>query len=164
MLELLKGVAPKKMSKITTIDGDTAEIDPKSVDDKIQLCFIDGEHTDEAALRDFKFCLDVLDENGAIVFHDAVITYNGIANCISYLKEKGIKFRAYNLPAIVFAVEIGDFPMHKSPPVLERLLNNHVGYLFSLQHNDYYRQFTNKTPFRLYRKMITKWKGLNRFE
>ncbi|MEZ5427692.1 MAG: class I SAM-dependent methyltransferase [Pyrinomonadaceae bacterium] len=164
MLELLKEVAPDKMDKIKTIDGDTGEIGPDEITDKIQLCFIDGEHTDGAALRDFKFCLDVLDENGAILFHDAVITYNGIADCIEFLKSKNVTFRAYNLPAIVFAIEIGDFPLHRSPPVLERLLNNHVGYLYSLQYNDYYRQFANKTPFRMYRKLITKWKGLNKFE
>jgi hypothetical protein len=164
MLDLLGSVAPDKMNKIITIDGDTGEIGADEVKSKIQLCFIDGEHTDYAALRDFKFCLDVLDDNGAILFHDAVITYNGIADCIKYLEENDIKFRAYNLPAIVFAVEIGDFPLHKSPPVLERLLNNHAGYLYSLQYNDYYRQFANKTPFRMYRKFITKWRGLNKFE
>ena len=164
MLEHLADVAPDKMDKITTIDGDTGEIGADEVKDKIQLCFIDGEHTDYAALRDFKFCLDVLDENGAILFHDAVIIYNGIADCIKFLREKNIKFRAYNLPAIVFAIEIGDFPLHKSPPILERLLNNHEAYIFSLQYNDHYRQFANKTPFRMYRKFITKWKGFNKCE
>lgn len=164
MIELLTAVSAEKVSKIKTIDGDTGEISADEVSDKIQLCFIDGEHTDYAALRDFKFCLDVLDQNGAILFHDAVITYNGIADCIKYLDEKGIKYRAYNLPAIVFAVEIGDFPLHKNPHILERLLNNHKGYLYSLQYNDYYRRFANKMPFRMYRRFIIKWKGLNKFE
>lgn len=164
MLELLAKVAPDKIEKIETIDGDTGEISADEVVEKIHLCFIDGEHTDYAALRDFKFCLDVLDKNGAILFHDAVITYNGIADCIKFLEGKNIKYHAYNLPAIVFAVEIGDFPLHKNDLILERLLNNHVGYLYSLQYNDYYRQFANKTPFRMYRKFMTKWKGLNKFD
>lgn len=164
MLELLSEVAPDKMGKITTIDGDTGEIDHGKIDEKIQLCFIDGEHTDEAALRDFKFCLDVLDDDGMIMFHDAVVTYNGIAACVNYLNEKGISFRAYNIPAIVFAIEIGDFPVHKSAHINERLLNNHVGYLFSLQANDHYRAFANKAPLKLYRKFMTKWKGLNKFD
>jgi len=161
MLNLLKEVAPEQTDKITTIDGETSKIDPAKVSDKIQLCFIDGEHTDEAVFSDFKFCLDVLDDSGAILFHDAEITYNGIANCIRYLEENNIKFRAYNLPAIVFVIEINDFPLHKSPPLTERLFNNHVGYLFSLQFNDYYRQFANKSPFRLYRRLVTKWKRNN---
>lgn len=161
MLEMLKEVAPDKIDKITTIDGDTRQINPAAVTDKIQLCFIDGEHTDEGSFADFKFCLSVLDDAGVILFHDAGITYNGIADCISHLEKNSIRFRAYNLPAVVFAIEINDFPIHKSPPVLERLLNNHVGYLFSLQSNDYYRRFANKTPFRLYRQLMTKWQGSN---
>jgi hypothetical protein len=162
MLDLLAEVAP--VDKIRTIDGDTREISPSQIEEKMQLCFIDGEHTDEAVLSDFKFCLEVLDASGAIVFHDAPITYNGLADCIEHLKTNNIKFRAYGLPDIVFAVEIGDFPIHKSEKILERLTNNHASYLYSLQYNDQYRRFVNKTPFRLYRKFMTKWKGLNKFD
>lgn len=162
MLDLLAEVAP--VDKIRTIDGDTRTISPKQIEEKMQLCFIDGEHTDEAVLSDFKFCMEVLDDDGAIVFHDAPITYNGLADCIEHLKTTGIKFRAYGLPDIVFAVEIGDFPIHKSEKILERLTNNHASYLYSLQYNDQFRRFVNKTPFRLYRKFMTKWKGLNKFE
>lgn len=162
MLELLAEVAPT--DKIKTIDGDTREISLSEVKEKIHLCLIDGEHTDEAVFADFKFCLDVLDDAGAILFHDAQITYNGIAACIEHLKKNEIKFRAYSLPDIVFAIEIGDFPMHKSAAILDRLTNNHIGYLYSLQSNDYYRQFVNKKPFLLYRKFMTKWKGLNKFD
>jgi Methyltransferase domain len=162
MLELLSEVAP--VDKISTIDGDTRSISPANIEEKMQLCFIDGEHTDEAVLSDFKFCLEVLDKSGAILFHDAPITYNGIAACVEHLKKSDIKFHAYSLPDIVFAVEIGDFPMHKNPAIFERLTNNHASYLYSLQYNDYYRQFANKKPFLLYRKFLTKWRGLNKFE
>lgn len=162
MLDLLAEVAP--VDKIRTIDGDTREISPAQIEEKIQLCFIDGEHTDEAVLSDFKFCLEVLDKSGAIVFHDAPITYNGIASCVEHLKNNNIKFRAYGLPDIVFAVEINDFPMYKSEKILERLTNNYASYLYSLQYNDQYRQFVNKKPFQLYRKFMTKWKGLNKFD
>jgi hypothetical protein len=160
MLELLSEIAPT--DKIKTIDGDTRyEVKPSQIEDKIQMCFIDGEHTDEAVLSDFKFCLEVLDENGVILFHDSTINYNAIANCIKYLKDNEIKFRANSLPDAVFVVEIGDFPLHKSPPIMERLLNNHVGFIFQMQYNDYYRQFINKKPFQLYRRLMTKLKGTN---
>lgn len=164
MLELLREVSPENLGKLITIDGDTREISTEKVTDKIDLCFIDGEHTDEAVLSDFKFCLNVLNKNGAIVFHDAPITYNGIANCVKHLKVNSIKFRAYSLPAIVFVIEIGDFPLHQNSLILERLTNNHTSYLYSLQYNDYYRQFANKKPFLFYRKLMTKWKGLNKFD
>ena len=164
MLENLKTVAPGEIEKITTIDGDTREIETSEIKDKVTLCYIDGEHTDPAVLSDFKFCLEVLAENGAILFDDANIIYNGIADCIKYLKQQSVKFRAYNLPDKLFAIEIGDFPVHRNEAILERLLNNYQGYLYSLQSNDIFRRFVNKKPFQLYRKLMTKVKGLNKFE
>ncbi|HQU84656.1 MAG TPA: class I SAM-dependent methyltransferase [Pyrinomonadaceae bacterium] len=156
MLEKLKTVSAEKMDKIVTIDGDSGEIPVSKVADKIDLCFIDGEHTDEAVLRDFKFCLNVLKENGAICFHDSQITYNGIANSIKYLEEKKIAHRAYILPNIVFVIEIGNFPLHKNPKILERLIDNHHSYIFSLQNNDEFRRFANKFPFRQVRNLMVR--------
>jgi hypothetical protein len=164
MLENLKRVAPEQVSKVTAIDGDTRQIKQSEITDKITLCYIDGEHTDEAVSADFEFCLGVLAENGAILFDDANIIYNGIADCLELLKQKAIKFRAYSLPDKVFVIEIGDFPLHRSEAILERLLNNHQGYLYSLQSNDLYRRFVNKKPFRIYRNLMVKLKGLNKFE
>lgn len=156
MIEKLKEVAPDKMNKLTTIDGDTAKISASQVADKIELCFIDGEHTDEAVLRDFKFCYEVLAVNGAIAFHDSQITYNGIADSLKFLDSKSIKYNAYILPNIVFVVEIGDFPIHKNPKILERLINNHPSYLFSLQNNDEFRRFANRFPFRQLRNLLVR--------
>ncbi|HVF31262.1 MAG TPA: hypothetical protein VNA22_09845, partial [Pyrinomonadaceae bacterium] len=73
----------------------------------------------------------------------------------------GIQFRAYSLPSIVFVVEIGDFPMHREPAIMDRLLNNHQSYLFSLQSNDHYRQFANKYLFRTVRNFISRVRGGN---
>ena len=161
MLEKLRSVAPEKMEKLTTIDGDSADIDASVIADKIDLCFIDGEHTDRAVMSDFKFCLSVLAGSGCIAFHDAQITYNGIADCLEYLRQNGIKFRAYVLPHIVFVVEVGDFPLHENPVIKERLLNNHEAYLFSLQNNDHFREFSNKLPFRLARNFISRMRKGN---
>jgi hypothetical protein len=164
MIENLKKVAPERIAKITAIDGDTRHLEPSEIKDEITLCYIDGEHTDEAVMADFNFCLSVLSENGAILFDDANIVYNGLVDCIALLKSKALDFRAYHLPDKIFLIEIGDFPVHRNKMILERLLNNHQGYLFSLQSNDLYRQFVNKKPFRLYRKFMTKVKGLNKFD
>lgn len=155
MLDQLSAVAPEKMFKLKTIDNDTSKIKASEIADKIQLCFIDGEHTDTAVMSDFRFCLDVLDENGAILFHDSQITYNGIAQCVEYLKKNNISFRAYNLPSVIFAVEINHFPLHQNPKVLDLLTNAHVGYLESLQYNDNYRRFANGFPFGFLRKWYT---------
>lgn len=62
MLDNLEKVGP--IDKITTIDGSTDEIQPSKIDAPIDLCFIDGEHTDTAVVRDFKFCLETLGGGG----------------------------------------------------------------------------------------------------
>lgn len=160
MMEKLAAVSEKR-EKITTIDGDSGSIDPSKIHDKIQLCFIDGEHTDEAVVSDFNFCLRVLADNGAIVFHDAQITYNGIADCIAYLEQNDIKFTAYALPNIVFVIEIGDFPLHKNVAISERLRDNHRSFLFALQNNDHYRRFATRFPFGMLRRMLLKVRGGN---
>jgi hypothetical protein len=160
MMETLAQVSENR-EKITTIDGDSRSIEPGAIDDKIQLCFIDGEHTDAAVVSDFKFCLRVLDDKGSIVFHDAQITYNGIADCIKYLEENGFDFKAYVLPHIVFVVEIGEFPLHKNAVIAERLRDNHHSYLFALQNNDHYRRFANRFPFGMLRRLMLKVRGGN---
>jgi hypothetical protein len=160
MLELLKAVNPNT-EKIVTIDGDTAAIDPNDVTEKVDLCFIDGEHTDEAVFRDFRFCLGVLAENGAIMFHDSQITYNGIAACINYLKESSINFHGYILPNLVFVIEIGDFPVHRHPAVMERLIDNHNSYIYSLQDVDKYRRFATRFPFGFLRRALIKVRRTN---
>jgi hypothetical protein len=160
MLDGLRQVSAD-LDKIVTIDGETRDLDPGGVKDRVQLCFIDGEHTDGAVLTDFKFCLGVLDAGGAIVFHDAQITYNGIADCIRLLEDNSYDFHAYSLPNIVFVVEIGDFPLHKSAKILERLVDNHQSYLFSLQNNDEFRRFANRFPFRSIRNFYARVRGRN---
>lgn len=161
MLEKLREVAADKLEKVVTIDGDSRSIAPGMVTSEIDLCFIDGEHTDDAVLSDFKFCLEVLKPNGCIAFHDAQITYNGLADCVRHLEQSGRRFRAYTLPSIVFVIEIGDFPMHKEPAIFDRLTNSHQSYLYSLRDNDHYRRFANLYPFRTVRNFISRVRGGN---
>lgn len=156
MLENLKKLSGANTEKIQCIDGDVSEIDKGKIEEKPHLCFIDGEHTDDAAWRDFQFCFDVLDENGAILFHDAPIIYHALSRIIQHLKDEKIKFRAYNLPNTVFVIEFGDFPLHQSASINEMLLNNHVGYLNSLHFNDGYRNFANRRLFRFVRALKAK--------
>ncbi|HEY0544542.1 MAG TPA: class I SAM-dependent methyltransferase [Pyrinomonadaceae bacterium] len=156
MLDNLKAISEAGLSKIITIDEDARNIDAGAIEHQPQMCFIDGEHTDEAAFTDFLFCLKVLEQDGLLVFHDAPVVYNGLARIVAYLEERGIRFRAYNLPDTVFVVEVGEFPIHQSAPVQEMLLNNHVGYLMSLQCNDHYRRFANRPLFKWLRHLKLK--------
>jgi hypothetical protein len=161
MLDKLAEVSKENLSKIETIDGDVSEIDPAKITIKPDVCFIDGEHTDEATWRDFQFCLKVMKENGAIFFHDAAIVYNALNRIIDFMKERGTPFRAYNLPDVVFILEVGDFPMHKSERINDMLLNNYVGYLSSLSFNDPYRRFATRPLFKFIRNMKMKFTKAN---
>lgn len=164
MIDKLRGVSEAGLAKLTTIDGDTGEIDPAKIGDKVDFCFIDGEHTDVAAFRDFEFCLKVTADSAIIAFHDAPTTYDGIAAAVEHLEKLEIPFRAYNLPAIVFIIELGGIGLHRSPAILDMLTNNHKGYIYSLQYNDNYRRFATKLPFRIYYRLIAKLKGINKFD
>lgn len=153
MLDNLEQVYAPGLQKIKCTDDDVSNIDPDSISPKPQICFIDGEHTDEACFRDFLFCLNVLERDGLLVFHDAPVVYNGLSQVVAYLDEHHVLYHAYNLPETVFVIEINDFPIHKLPHIHEMLIDNHVGYLMSLRYNDHYRRFANRRLFRLLRNI-----------
>ncbi len=147
MMDNLRRLSPEGVAKVRCIDGDTRQIAPAAIVHRPHLCFIDGEHTDRAALADFRFALEVLASRGAIVFHDAQVVYNGILAALAHLRQAGIPFRAYNLPDVVFVVEVNDFPLHASPQIQALLLDNHIGFLGALSANDHFRRFANRAPF-----------------
>ncbi len=156
MLDNLKEISEPALEKITCIDEDASKIDFKTIEPKPQFCFIDGEHTDPACFSDFLFCLKALDRDGLLVFHDAPVVYNGLAQIVNYLKDQRIRFHAYNLPDTIFVIEINDFPIHRTQNIQEMLIDNHVGYLMSLQYNDHYRRFYNRPPFKWLRHLKVK--------
>jgi hypothetical protein len=45
--------------------------------------------------------------------------------------------------------------------VLQRLIDNHEGYLFSLRENDRYRRFATRYPFRAVRNIYAKLRNSN---
>jgi predicted O-methyltransferase YrrM len=161
MMEKLAAVAPDKLSKIETIDGDVGDIDAARIAEKPDACFIDGEHTDEATWRDFEFCLKVIKDDGVIIFHDAAIVYNALLRITAEMEKLGKTYRAYNLPDVVFILELGDFPMCRTESIGKMLLNNHVGYLNSLSFNDPYRRFANKPLFRFLRNLKMRYTKQN---
>lgn len=161
MLYNLSQVDGGDLDKFTCIDGDVSDIDPVLIAKRPQLCFIDGEHTDAATWRDYEFCRKVMTENAAVIFHDAMIIYNCLDRIIKQLTADGIEFRAYNLPDVVFVIEIGDFPLHRSTAISSMLSNNHVGYLNSLLFTDQYRRFANRPAFRFLRDLKLRFTKAN---
>jgi hypothetical protein len=139
MLNLLGQIPGARMEKIKTVDAGTDTLQPSAIKHQPDLCFVDGEHTDSAALRDARFCLSVISPEGCIAFHDAQIIYRGLLQFVGELAAAGREFRAYNLPDSIFAIELGGCRLSAAPQIRAMLDNNHLGYLWSLNANDEYR-------------------------
>jgi hypothetical protein len=103
MLALLAGVPGADLGKIETVELGTESIDPETVE-RPDLCFVDGEHTGEAALRDAHFCREAIRGRGVIAFHDFWIVAPAV---LRFLRETP-RSRGYFLRNTVFVVEIGD--------------------------------------------------------
>jgi hypothetical protein len=108
------------LDKLTTIDAGTDAIDPADLPAKPDFCFVDGEHTDEAALRDARFCLAALRGSGVVAFHDYDIVRPGIR---AFLREAwdeiahAIVFVRASIGGGVVAVELGDRGILDAPAI-----------------------------------------------
>jgi hypothetical protein len=153
MMQDLQQLSPAGTAKIVCFDADTSDVPLAAIDPRPDLCYIDGEHTDAALLRDFAFCRRVLAPGGVIVCHDAQVVYLGLDEIIRTLTREGARFRAYHLPDVIFVIEFEGGALHRTPAIHEMLLNNHVGYLASLRSNDQFRAFANRPIFRALRRL-----------
>ena len=153
MLELLGKIPGADIGKIETFESDSTRLAPEKISPAPDYCFIDGEHTDAAALRDARFCLKVVSANGCIVFHDANVVYRGIDLFLHELASTGRIFRPYVLPDAVFVIELGDCQMSQDEPIRSLLRENYRAYLFALNSNEWYRAVLNKPLFRKLRRI-----------
>ena len=111
MVRHLSQVPGADLAKLSTIDGTTADVDPSGL--RIDLCLIDGEHTNAAALRDARFCRRAVRDRGVIVFHDRLIVDHGIQRFLAELP----RCRAYPLAHDLFVIEIGVASLLDDPRV-----------------------------------------------
>lgn len=101
MLQRLLRVPGADLGKLSTVDGTTEVLDPVAL--RVDLCLIDAEHTNAAALRDARFCRQAIRDRGVIVFHDRLIVDHGIRRFLGELS----RYRAYPLAHELFVVELG---------------------------------------------------------
>jgi hypothetical protein len=160
MLANLRAIDPDP-EKVRCLTGDTRTLDPSQIDSPVDLCFIDGEHSDEVVIQDFEFCRAALRGDGVIVFHDAQLVYEAISSVIEGLRDAGADFHAYNLPSTLLVVELGDRPIHRHPAIAAMLIDNHVGYLDSLQANDHFRRWATAGPVRFVRAVKSRLSRTN---
>lgn len=163
MLKALAQIPGADVSKIRTFDAGTDTLQAADVPVPVDLCFVDGEHTDLSVLRDARFCLQVMKPDGCIVFHDANIVYGGIAQFIHSLEAERRYFAAYNLPDSLFVVELGNGQLGETRPLSEQRNRAYVGYLWSMLENDKYRRFWNRRSVALVRTLRRRiWNPLSR--
>jgi hypothetical protein len=100
MLTRLAKIPGADLGKITTIEASTENIDSAAITHEPALCFIDGEHTDTAALRDATFCASVA-PRAIIAFHDSDVVRDAIRSFVTATGGTG-----HQLPDLVFAVDL----------------------------------------------------------
>lgn len=110
MLTNLRGVPGADLSKLETVESSTEDLLPGDFQAP-DLCFIDGEHTNLAALRDARFCRAVMRGSGVVAFHDSYGVERAI---LAFLRETPRPHRAYSLRSSVFVVELGPRQHHLS--------------------------------------------------
>jgi len=115
MVENLRRVAPEELGKLSCHDSDTKGIQPNSLHDLPDFCFIDGEHTYAAVLADFEFCLSVSAPNVTICFHDDYIIWKALRVILASLRQRGIPFTASKLDGTTFGIFLRASPAAKDP-------------------------------------------------
>lgn len=105
MLAYLRTVPGADLAKLRTVESSTEDLAVPRYRGSAHLCFIDGEHTHDAALRDARFCRAVVEDEGAIAFHDRQLVRGAIEEFIGDLDPGS--FTAYPLPRKVFVIELG---------------------------------------------------------
>ena len=114
------------------------------------IAFVDGEHTDEAALADARWCRAVLGARpGVIAFHDSWIVHRAIRSFLAELE--GTEFTAAQLPESIVAVELGPPRLLRSAAIRSRLDRAVWGYLDSLERLAAHRDALERSGSRLSR-------------
>jgi hypothetical protein len=106
MLDLLREVPGADLGKLRTFDASTEDLDASALGEPAALCFIDGEHTDDAALRDARFCRQVVGDDGALAFHDFRRVHGAIRAFAGALDPGS--YTAYRLESSVLVIELGE--------------------------------------------------------
>lgn len=153
MMEGLQRIPGADIAKVQTFEASTRDLRAGAVGARPQLCFVDGEHTDEAVLNDARFCLSALAENGAIAFHDANLVFKGLQSFLAELLASGRPFRACILPNFVFLIEIGTIHFSGMEPLRQRLQENYKAYLAGMEANDWYRVAYHMPIYRALRRV-----------
>jgi hypothetical protein len=107
LAELTDHIPAKNLCKLLTFDCDASELRKKDFTEKVDLALIDGEHTNRAAFRDLISILPFMEEDAVIVFHDAQLIHDAIANIEAMLHFVGKSFYGCFALDNVYAMGLG---------------------------------------------------------
>ena len=110
---LLAALPGADVSKLRTFEVGTDVLAPAELPGAPALCLIDGEHTNEAALRDARFCLEAVGGSGIIAFHDSNVVQSAIDDFVRSLGDR--PHAAFQLPDSVAVVQVGADDLPDSP-------------------------------------------------
>ncbi len=79
------------VEKLITHDGQISTL--KHLNNKFDIAFIDGEHTDVACVRDFLWTFPIMKVNSLILFHDSTIVYKALAIIREIMISRNIEFK-----------------------------------------------------------------------
>jgi hypothetical protein len=122
MLRRLASLPGVDLSKVATLEASTEDLRVEDLRCRPHYCFIDGEHTNEAVLRDARFCVEALEGGeGVVAFHDQEIVAPAIT---AFLREVWSDVSmALAFTGSVFAVEFGDAGILRST-VVDRAIDS----------------------------------------
>ncbi len=162
MLDLLRGVQGDRIDRISVFDTDARQVPASVIDPRPDICFIDGEHTDQAARSDYAFCRPLVAENGVIVFHDANIIYLTLQEIVRDLEAEKARFTAYVLPSAVFVIEFGPSALHDTEDFRMLLRRNADAYFYGLESMEHYRAVYNRPGIKFVRDVYRKFGAIRR--
>jgi len=106
MMELLNTVPGADTSKIETFEACSWDLKPESITQKVEFAFIDGEHTNVAALRDYEAVRRYMAEASVVAFHDSFVTPAALLKIESGLGRSGghgfLYYPSSNIVAVTF--------------------------------------------------------------
>ena len=137
-------VPPEALLKLTTHEGSLAGLEPaKPQNAEVSLAFIDAEHTNVAAFRDFLAARRFVGASAIIVFHDANLVFDALLSIELLLDHVGVKFWSAFLPDNVFAIAMGSF-IDIANTTLEGIALDRDQYIHSSR-TGLWRQIANNT-------------------
>jgi hypothetical protein len=121
MLAGLAEIPGADTAKITTFETGTDQLRTDELPGRPDLCLVDGEHTNVAALRDARFCAAAMDYQGVLLFHDYDIVGDAVRE---FLREQWHRVTlAIPFTGAVFAIELGSASVLRDP-IIDRAISS----------------------------------------